>query len=91
MNGAINLVLDEVNGLSPDNHDNKIPDVIDYYNAAAKMTPAKFWLKKPDYEGTHTVLRKLGTRIASVLDKPAIPEIIDMVSVVAAKRWLSQN
>jgi hypothetical protein len=31
------------------------------------------------------VLGKLGTRIASVLDKPAIPEIIDMVSVVAAE------
>ena len=87
VNGAINLVLDEVNGLSPGSHDNKILDVIDYYNAAAKDydTCQVLVEKKPDYEGTHTVLGKLGTRIASVLDKPAIPEIIDMVSVVAAE------
>ncbi|MFA5451910.1 MAG: hypothetical protein WC231_07985 [Dehalococcoidales bacterium] len=87
VDGAINLVLDEIDGAPQKNREEKILYSLDYYNSAAKEydTCQVLVEKKPDYEGSHTVLGKLGARVASALGKQPIPEIIDMVSVVAAE------
>ncbi|MDD4230706.1 MAG: hypothetical protein PHY25_04350 [Dehalococcoidales bacterium] len=84
---TINLVLDEIDGVRENNREEKVLYALDYYNAAAEEYDSCQVLveKKPDYEGSHTVLGRLGVRVADALGKPPIPEIIDMVSVVAAE------
>ena len=87
VNKTIRLVLDQIEYLPQFNGEDAFLSSLDYYNKAAQDydTCQVLVERKPDYKDCHTVLGKLGSRIASALDKPATPEIIDMVSVVAAE------
>lgn len=86
-NKAIGLVLNELYLDSEDNREEKMDYALDYYNSAAADYDSCQVLveKKRDYDGSKTVLGKLGFRIAKALGKPPIPEITDMVAVVAAE------
>jgi len=84
--GAIRLVLAELNGSSPD-PENTAVQAFEYYLAAAAEYAAcpELVAVPPDYEGSFTLLGKLGVRIARLLEKPAVPELLDIVSMVGAE------
>lgn len=87
VNEAIALVLDELRLDSEESQEEKLDHALDYYNSAAADYDSCQVLveKKRDYDGSKTVLGRLGFRIAKALGKLPVPEITDMVAVVAAE------
>ncbi len=86
MDIAIRSVLDELK-IPREEMEEKVQQAVDYYNKTASDYDCCQVLVEshPDYAGDHTVFGKLAVRVAGALNKPAIPEIIDIISAVAAE------